>query len=376
MTDKTSIGIVEKKYFEINEEVTLECGKKLKKTTLAYETYGELNKNKSNAILIFHALSGDSHVAGYYSKDDKKPGWWDSLIGPKKSVDTNKYFVICSNVLGGCKGSTGPSSINPETGKEYGTDFPVITIKDMISVQKKLIDSFGIKKLFAVLGGSMGGMQVLEWVSTFPKSTKLAIPIATAAEQSAQNIGFHEVGRQAIVTDPEWRNGFYYGKSVPKSGLSVARMIGHITYLSEEAMKKKFGRKLRSKENVDFTFNVEFEIESYLRYQGESFVKRFDANSYLYITKAIDYFDLTNNGKNSLEKVFENIDAKFLVISYKSDWLYSPLESKKIVQALQRNWKEVISIEIDSEYGHDAFLLKNKQQESVIKNFLDNNFKD
>lgn len=374
--DKKSVGIVETKYFEIDEEVSLECGKKLKKPTIAYETYGKLNEDKSNAILIFHALSGDAHVAGYHTKDDKKPGWWDSLIGPWKTVDTKKYFVICTNVIGGCKGSTGPSSINPDNGKEYGINFPMITIKDMVVLQKKLIDNFGIKKLFAVIGGSMGGMQTLEWITTFPKSAKLVIPIATASQQSAQNIGFHEVGRQAIVTDADWRNGDYYGKSVPKAGLSVARMIGHITYLSEASMKKKFGRKLRSKEKLDFTFNVEFEIESYLRYQADSFVKRFDANSYLYISKAIDYFDLTDGGKITLEKVFEEVDAKFLVISYKSDWLYSPVESKKIVQALQRNWKEVISIEIDSEYGHDAFLLKNNKQESVIKNFLDNNFKE
>ncbi len=373
--EQNSVGIVKTKYFRISEEIILECGKKLGPITLAYETYGNLDKNKSNAILIFHALSGDAHVAGYHSKNDKKPGWWETHVGPNKSFDTNKYFVICINVIGGCKGSTGPSSINPKTGKPYGIDFPIVTIKDMLLLQKRLINHLGIKKLLAVAGGSMGGMQVLQWAVSFPEATELIIPIATAAKQSAQNIAFHEVGRRAIIVDPNWNKGNYYGKEIPQLGLSVARMIGHITYLSEDSMKEKFGRKLQNKEKLDFSFDTEFQVESYLHHQGNSFVERFDANSYLYITKAIDYFDLTNGGKTKLEDVFSNIKSKFLLISFTSDWLYPPSESKEIIRALQKNGIDVIFFEIESSYGHDAFLLKNETQSNLIRNFLDNNYK-
>ncbi len=376
LTDKNSVGIVETQFFQIEQDITLESGKKLGGITLAYETYGELNKNKSNAILIFHALSGDAHAAGYHSKSDKKPGWWDHGIGPGNEFDTYKFFVICINVIGGCKGSTGPCSINPKTKKPYGIDFPVITIKDIVHVQKRLIDHLGIKRLLAVVGGSMGGMQALQWIVSFPDTAKLVIPIAATAKQSAQNIAFHEVGRQAILSDPNWNKGDYYGKSVPQLGLSVARMIGHITYLSEDSMKEKFGRRLQDKEKLAFSFDTEFQVESYLRYQGASFVARFDANSYLYITKAIDYFDLTEGGKNHLADVFSKLKSKFLIVSYTSDWLYPTSESKEIVRALQQNGVDVVFFEINSTYGHDAFLLENETQTALIRNFLNNNYGD
>lgn len=373
--EQDSVGIVKTKYFEIKEKLTLESGKKLGPITLAYETYGKLDDNKANAILVFHALSGDAHAAGYHSEKDKNPGWWDTAIGPGKAFDTNKYFVICINVIGGCKGSTGPCSIDSKTTKSYGTNFPIITIGDMVKVQKKLIEHLGIKKLLAVTGGSMGGMQALQWAVDFPESTKLIIPIATAVKQSAQNIAFHEVGRRAIVGDPNWNKGNYYGKKQPALGLAVARMIGHITYLSEHSMKEKFGRKLQDKKKPTFNFETEFQVESYLRYQGNKFVERFDANSYLYITKAIDYFDLTEGGIKKLEDVFLKIKAKFLVISYTSDWLYPTEESKEIVRALQKSGHDVVFFEIESDYGHDAFLLENETQTSLLKNFLNNNYK-
>lgn len=374
--EDNSTGIVEIKYYEIKEDIELECGKKLGPITLAYETYGKLNEDKSNAILVFHALSGDAHAAGYHSEQDKKPGWWDLAIGPNKSFDTNKYFLICINVIGGCKGSTGPSSINPKTGNEYGTDFPIITIKDMVNAQKSLIDHLGINKLLAVAGGSMGGMQVLQWAISFPDSVRLVIPIATSVKHSAQNIAFNETGRRAIITDPNWNKGYYYGKEGPSRGLAVARMIGHITYLSEQSMMEKFGRRLQDKDKLDFNFDTEFQVESYLRYQGNVFVERFDANSYLYITKAIDYFDLTNGETKKLEDVFSEIKSKFLVISYTSDWLYTTAESKEIVRALQRNGVDVVFFEIESGYGHDAFLLKDDTLKELLGNFLDNNFKN
>jgi homoserine O-acetyltransferase len=370
---KSSVGVVKTEYLEINEEVTLESGKTLGPITLAYETYGDLDKNKINAILIFHALSGDAHAAGYHSEDETA-GWWETAIGPGKAFDTNKYFVICANVIGGCKGSTGPSSVDPKTKKPYGANFPIVTIKDMVNVQKKLIDHLGIKKLFAVTGGSMGGMQALQWAASFPQSTRLVIPIASAVRQSAQNIAFHEAGRRAIIADPNWNGGNYYGKKEPALGLSVARMIGHITYLSEESMKKKFGRRLQDKLKPDFNFDTEFQVESYLQHQGSKFVERFDANSYLYITRAIDYFDLTEGGTLLLEDVFKPLQVKFLVISFTSDWLYPPAESKEIVRALQKSGHDVVSFEIESNYGHDAFLLDNKTLTSLIRNFLNNNY--
>lgn len=366
---KDSAGTAKKKYFDIKEELTLESGKTIGPITLAYETWGTLDKDKSNAILIFHALSGDSHVAG----DDTTPGWWDALVGPDKGIDTDKYFVICANVIGGCQGSTGPSSINQKTKRPYGIGFPIVTIKDFVNVQKKLIDHLGIKNLLAVTGGSMGGMQALQWAVSFPNSVKLVIPIATAAKQSAQNIAFHEAGRKAIVADPNWNNGDYYGRKIPNLGLSVARIISHITYLSEDSMREKFGRKLQDKEKLDFSFETEFQIEGYLQHQGSKFVERFDANSYLYISKAIDYFDLTQGGTKKLEAVFSKIKAKFLIISFTSDWLYPTGESKEMVRALQKSGHDVVFFEIESNYGHDAFLLKNETQTNLIKNFLSNN---
>ncbi len=368
-----SVGIVKTQYYTFAHppnELRLECGKKLGPITLAYETYGKLNRDKTNAILILHALSGDAHAAGYHKPTDRKPGWWDIMIGPGKAFDTNRYFVICSNVIGGCKGSTGPNSINPKTGKPYGLSFPIITIKDMVNAQKHLIDYLGIKKLLSLAGGSMGGMQVLQWTVSYPDMCHSAIPIATAPYLSAQAIAFDEVGRQAILSDPNWQKGNYYNtRKIPAQGLAIARMIGHITYLSEESMHRKFGRKLQDKEKYSYKFLTEFQVESYLHYQGDSFVKRFDANSYLYITKAMDYFDISQ-GYGSLNDAFKRVKAKFLVISFSSDWLFPPSQSRLIVNALRNNSKDVSYIEIQSPYGHDAFLLECKQLTVLIKKFL------
>ncbi len=364
---KESVGLVETQHYDLSEDLILEGGSRLKDVTIAYETYGKLNKEKSNAILICHALSGDAHVAGWH-EGDRKPGWWDIIIGPGKCLDTEKYFIICSNVIGGCKGSTGPSSINPETGKPYGLDFPIITIPDMVKAQKKLIDHLGINQLFAVVGGSMGGMQVLQWTISYPDMVKLAIPIATAARSAPQQIAFNEVGRRAIISDPKWNEGSYYSGEIPKEGLSLARMIGHITYLSYESMYQKFGRRLQDKEKYGFDFSLDFQVESYLHYQGESFVKRFDANSYLYITKAMDYFDLTKNG--SLAEGLKDVKAKFLVISVDSDWLYPPAQSKEVVMALTANNVDVTYQEMKSPYGHDAFLLESGQLNYIVNGFL------
>ncbi len=374
MTDKTgSVGIVEPQsitFAEPPDKMQLESGEMLGPITLAYETYGTLNDKRDNAILITHALSGDAHVAGYHSEQDAKPGWWDFMIGSGRPFDTDKYFIICSNVLGGCKGSTGPSSINPQTGEPYNLHFPVITIGDMVKAQVKLIDSLGIEKLLSVIGGSMGGMQVLEWAIEYPERTLSAIPIATTSRLSAQGIAFDEVGRQAIYADANWHNGDYPQKNtIPSQGLSVARMLAHITYLSEESMHKKFGRRLQEKERYGFDFETDFQVESYLRHQGETFIRRFDANTYLYITKAIDYFDLKRE-HGSLEEAFKNVTAKFLILSFSSDWLFRTSDSKKMVKALKINRKDVSFCEIPSPYGHDAFLLPNEGMERMISGFL------
>ena len=369
--NKESIGIVETQYLNIEDAIELDSGKILEDVTVAYETYGELNKEKSNAILICHALTGDAHAAGWH-KGDKKPGWWEIVIGPGKALDTEKYFIICSNVLGGCKGTTGPSSINPKTGKEYGLEFPVITIADMVKVQKKLIDSFEIDQLAAVIGGSMGGMQVLEWMVSYPEMMKKAIPIATTAMSSPQQIAFNDVGRQAIFSDPDWNSGNYYGTGkLPRNGLSLARMIAHITYLSDESMDIKFGRGLQDKDEISYDFSIDFQIESYLKHQGESFVKRFDANSYLFITKAVDLFDLRVN--NSLIDGFKDIKTKVEVISVDSDWLYPTEQSMEIVNSLNANEVEVSFSEIKSNYGHDAFLLEKGQLNHILSKFLSEN---
>jgi homoserine O-acetyltransferase len=366
--NKESVGIVETKNFHIDEPIKLDSGEILEEVNVAYETYGELNKEKSNAILICHALTGDAHAAGWH-EGDRKPGWWEIVIGPGKALDSEKYFIICSNVLGGCKGTTGPSSINPKTGKEYGLDFPVITIGDMVQVQKKLVDSFGITQLAAVIGGSMGGMQVLEWMVTYPEMMKKAIPIATTASSSPQQIAFNDVGRQAIFSDPNWNKGNYYetGKK-PENGLSLARMIAHITYLSDESMDIKFGRGLQDKDEISYDFSVDFQVESYLKHQGESFVKRFDANSYLFITKAVDLFDLSRN--DSLIDGFKDIECKVKVISVDSDWLYPTEQSTELVTALNANDIEVSFSEIKSNYGHDAFLLEKGQLNFILSKFL------
>jgi len=365
--DKSSVGIVETKYFNLEEKFELESGAILENVTVAYETYGQLNEDKDNAILICHALSGDAHAAGYHP-GDTKPGWWDGMIGPGKAFNTEKYFVICSNVLGGCKGTTGPSSINPKTGKPYGLSFPVITIGDMVNLQKRLIYYLGIRKLLSVTGGSMGGMQALKWAVEYPHMLTSCIPIATTYKHSAQQIAFDEVGRQAIMADPNWLSGDYYGKTIPARGLAVARMIGHITYMSDKSMEQKFGRSLKKK-SYGYDFTQDFEVEGYLQYRGNSFIQRFDANSYLYITKAMDYFDL-QQGK-SLVEVFRVVkDIKFLVIAFSSDWLYPPYQSKEIVRALKLNGVDVTYCEISSDYGHDAFLIELEEETKLIIHFL------
>ncbi|OGQ96489.1 MAG: homoserine O-acetyltransferase [Deltaproteobacteria bacterium RIFOXYD12_FULL_57_12] len=370
-----SVGLVEKKHLTFATEppgLVLESGASLSPVTIAYETLGRLNPERSNAVLILHALSGDSHVAGYYSTDDAKPGWWDNMVGPGKGIDTDKYFVICSNILGSCMGSTGPSSVNPGTGSPYGLDFPVVTIADMVRAQKALIDHLGIPKLLAVVGGSIGGMQVLEWCISYPEMVAAAIPLATTTRHSALAIAFNEVARQSIMADPNWRNGMYYDGRKPDLGLAVARMIGHITYLSDEAMRLKFGRRLQDRDAFSFNFNVDFQVENYLRYQGTKFVERFDANSFLYITKAADYFDLEErNGCCSAVDAFARTRAKFLVVSFTSDWLYPTYQSRAMVKAMKKNNLDVSFCEIEADWGHDAFLLPSERLTSLIRGFLE-----
>jgi homoserine O-acetyltransferase len=361
-----SAGIVETKYYTFGE-LTLENGEQLAPVTLAYETYGKLNSDKSNAVLIVHALSGDAHVAGYH-EGSNKPGWWDEMVGPGKAFDTDKYFVVCSNIIGGCKGSTGPSSINPKTGKPYGLDFPLITVGDMVNAERHLVDFLGVGKLLSVTGGSMGGMQVLEWMVSYPERVKSVIPISTAMRHSPQQIAFNEVGRQAIIADANWNNGDYYGGAPPDSGLSVARMIGHITYMSDKSMAEKFGRRLKDN-HASAKFTTDFEVEGYLHHQGTSFVERFDANSYLYITKAIDLFDVTRG--RTLAEVFKNVSAKVLVIAFKSDWLYPAYQTQEIVRACKLSNLDATYCEIESSYGHDAFLLETEEETYLIKHFLE-----
>ncbi len=355
-----SVGIVKTQKLRVveqNSPLVLACGKTIAPVDVAYETYGALNEAGDNAVLICHALSGSAHVAGYNGPEDRKPGWWDVMVGPGKGIDTNKYFVICSNFLGGCSGTTGPASINPATGRPYGLDFPMITVVDMVRVQKLLLDRLGVKKLLVVIGGSIGGMQVLQWAIEYPDFVKAAMPIATTSHLSAQSIAFDAVGRNAILADPNFADGQYQVARQPARGLGIARMIGHITYLSEESMRDKFGRKLRSADDYKYDFKSEFAVETYLDYQGQSFVERFDANSYLYITKAADYFDLTKD-YGSLEKAFANVKSRFLVVSLSSDWLFTPAQSKAVVEAFAANRKDVSYCDITSPYGHDAFLLE------------------
>ena len=337
----------------------------------------ESGAKKINAVLILHALSGDAHVAGYHSATDRKSGWWDFMVGPGKPFDTNKYFVICINVLGGCKGSTGPSSINPATNKPYALEFPVVTVGDLVEAQKRLIDHLGIKKLLNVVGGSLGGMQAIEWSIRFPERVQTATLIATAARLSAQGIALNEVSRRAIMTDPKWHGGNYYETGeAPDPGLSLARMIAHITYLSEESLHRKFGRRLKDREKYGYNFSTEFQVESYLHYQGDAFIKRFDANSYLYISKTIDYYDMTRGGQITLDSAFKPATAKFMVLSFSSDWLYPSRDSKEIVRALKRNNLEVTYCEINTDYGHDSFLVRNPVMEEMVVNFLAKNLED
>ncbi|MCG8632695.1 MAG: homoserine O-acetyltransferase [Desulfobacterales bacterium] len=369
-----TVGIVKKEYFTFTDQsdpLTLESGATLAPVTLAYETCGTLNADKSNVILILHALTGDSHMAGYYKAGDPKPGWWDIMVGPGKGIDTDKYFVICSNILGSCMGSTGPSSTNPDTGEPYGTDFPMITVGDMVRTQKALLDHLGIKRLLSVIGGSVGGMQVLEWTVRYPDMVASAIPLATTCRHSALAIAFNEVARQSIMADPNWNNGDYYGGKKPDMGLAIARMIGHITYLSDESMRMKFGRRLQNRSALKFEFGAEFQVESYLQYQGNKFIERFDANSFLYITKAADYFDLAREyGKGSLVNAFSGAKSKFLVVSYTSDWLYPTYQSKEMVKAMKKNNLDVSFCEIDAQWGHDAFLLPDPRIDNLITGFL------
>lgn len=423
-----NLGIVSSMNYEIPGIFKLESGKTLSHVRIEYEMYGKMNPDKSNVILICHALTGDAHAAGFHVSD-KKPGWWNIVIGPNKAFDTEKYCIICSNIIGGCKGSTGPSSISPETGKPYGISFPIITIADMVNAQKKLVEHLGVKQLFAVAGGSMGGMQVLQWTVSYPEMVKKAIAIATTASTTPQQIAFGAIGRKAITDDPKWNGGNYYGKKIPVQGLALARMIGHITYLSDASMQKKFGRAQQEKAGPDLSkINLEapseissrisseaysrisseilseasseilsetysetsleasldtssetfseifpdnfsnFQVESYLNHQGDTFTKRFDANSYLYITKAVDFFDLSKNG--SLIGGFSGVTAKYLVISITSDWLYPPYQSQEIVSALTANGVDAKYEEIRSQYGHDAFLLEEGQLNYLIRGFL------
>mgnify|MGYP000501249934 CR=1 FL=1 len=367
-----SVGKVEKKIFTIEAGFEVACGRRLAPIDIAYETYGELNSEKNNAVLVLHALTGDSHCAGYYSGEDAKPGWWDIMIGPRKPIDTEKYFVICSNVLGGCMGSTGPTSEDSETGKAYGTNFPVLTIGDMVRAQRRLVDFLGVDRLLCAIGGSVGGMQVLEWSVRYPDRVFSAVPLATTAKHSAQAIAFNEVARQAIMADPNWNGGDYYDGRRPAQGLSVARMVGHITYLSDESMRHKFDRRLQDRCDLSFNFEADFQVESYLRYQGNKFVERFDANSFLYLTKAADYFNLENSwGDGSLMAVFSRAKARYLVVSFTSDWLYPTYQSKQMVQAMKKNGLDVSFCEIEAPWGHDAFLLPNERLDRLMGGFLD-----
>ena len=371
--ERNTVGLVKEQYFSFAGDDTpmvLESGDTLAPVDIVYEAYGTPNEDRSNAILILHALSGDAHAAGYHDPHDKRTGWWDGMIGPGKAFDTGKYWVICSNIIGGCKGSTGPGSINPKTGKPYGLDFPIITIGDIVDAQKRLIDHLGISRLLSMAGGSMGGFQVLEWTLRYPEMVRSAICIASTSRLSVQGIAFNAVGRHAITSDPEWNGGYYYGTPGPQHGLAIARMVGHITYLSELSMDSKFGRRLQSADRYSYDFESEFAIESYLRYQGHTFTERFDANSYLYITKAMDYFDISRS-YGPLARAFSDVLAKYLFVSYSSDWLFTSEQTREIVRALLANGKDVSFIEIDSPYGHDAFLIEEEQLTRIIRSFLD-----
>lgn len=364
--------IVKPQNFQLPEPLALDCGRTLKGVNIRYETVGTLAPDRSNAILITHALSGDAHVCGRHAPEDPKPGWWDEMVGPGRAIDTNRYFVICSNVLGSCAGSTGPRSVNPDTGNPYNLDFPVITIRDMVRAQRYLIDYLGIEKLLSVVGGSMGGMQAMEWAINYPDRLDSAVPIATTSQLSPQSIAFDWVGREAIKYDPNWNNGNYSADHVPDRGLAAARMLAHITYLSDESMSLKFGRDLQDTDSYSFDFHRDFAVESYLEHQGRRFVERFDANSYFYITRAMDYFDLAARAGGDLARAFALAKAAFLVVSFSSDWLFPTAESRKIVNALLKNRLNVSFCEIKSAYGHDAFLLEADVLGPMLRDFLRN----
>ena len=356
--------------FPESEPLPLDCGVALGPFSIAYKTYGTLNAAKTNAVLVCHALTGDQYVASENPVTGRE-GWWPAMIGPGRPVDTDRYFVICSNILGGCMGSSGPASVNPKTGKAYGLEFPVITIADMVRAQVRLIDHLGIAQLFSVIGGSMGGMQAIEWAAKFGDRLFTCIPIATAARHSSQNIAFHEVGRQAVMADPDWKGGRYHeAGTIPRKGLAVARMAAHITYLSEEALHRKFGRSLQARDVKTFSFDADFQVESYLRHQGFGFVERFDANSYLYITRAMDYFDLPADFDGKLANAFRGTQARFCCASFTSDWLYPTRENRQIVQALNAVAANVSFVEIESDKGHDAFLLNEPEFLATISGFL------
>lgn len=363
------VGFVEYQDFVHSEPFHFASGGTIPELTLRYETYGHLNADKSNAILICHALSGDHHCAGVHSMDERKQGWWNFMVGPGKPIDTTRYFVICSNVLGGCQGSTGPGSINPETGKRYNLDFPKLTVRDMVKAQSLLVDYLGVDRLHAVIGGSMGGMQTLQWAIDFPERVGRYIALACGAQHTAQAIAFNDTGRQAIITDPKWQQGNYEPEDGPAHGLAVARMMAHITYLSDVGMEAKFGRKRRSRDQSKEHFDVEFEVESYLRYQGQSFVTRFDPNTYLYLTKALDRFDLYGEDK-SLDSTLKAVDAPGLVVGFTSDWLYPPQGNREIVEALLRLGKDATYAELAMDFGHDSFLVRAPKLYDLIRTFL------
>jgi homoserine O-acetyltransferase len=370
MSDFSSVGIVSPKTAHFSEPLALKSGAVLPAYDLVYETYGSLNADHSNAILICHALSGNHHVAGKYSESDKYPGWWDNMIGPGKPLDTNYFFVIGVNNLGGCHGSTGPASINPATGQPWGADFPVVTVEDWVAAQARLADHLGISCFAAVVGGSLGGMQALQWTLSYPERVRHALVIAAAPNLTAQNIAFNEVARQAIITDPEFHDGnFYAHNTVPHRGLRLARMLGHITYLSDDAMGEKFGRRLRHGE-VKYGFGVEFEMESYLRYQGDKFAGEFDANTYLRMTRALDYFDPAAAFNGDLSAALKNVTAQFLVVSFTSDWRFSPARSREIVKALLDSKRTVSYAELTAEHGHDAFLMPDPHYHDIVRAYM------
>ncbi len=355
----------------LESPLVLQSGVTLSPVTLAYQTYGTLNAERSNCVLVCHALTGDQFLAGTHPVTGKR-GWWDDLVGPGKVIDTDRFFVVCANVLGGCMGSTGPKEINPATGQPWGLRFPVITIRDMVQAQTKLIEHLGVKKLFCVTGGSMGAMQVLEWATRYPERVFTAVPIAGSYRHSAQNIAFHEVGRQAIMADPDWSHGNYLAENrTPKRGLAVARMAAHITYLSEAALHRKFGRRLQDREELTYGFDADFQVESYLRHQGYTFVDRFDANSYLYITRAMDYFDLAEENDGVLAKAFKGTPVRYCLISFSSDWLFPTEESRAIVRALNAVAANVSFVEVESDKGHDAFLLDEPEFHQTLEGFID-----